>query len=257
MPEKGSYLYGVVASKEAADLGEVGLDGRKVYSVLYKNIAAIVHNCEAKAYLSDDKIVVGKWIVSHQGVVDKAWEKFGVIAPVAFDTVIKGGEKTLKSWLEENYDTLVSELTRFVGKAEYGIQIFWDVKKISEEIIGQDEELLELQKLIKASSAGIAYLHKKKMEQILKTRLEEKSFNFFKSAYDTIKEMTNDIVIEKLKPATDGLQMLMNISCLVSKKKAKRLGELLDEINKAGYPVRFTGPWPPYSFVGKEKKMED
>ena len=39
MPEKGSYLYGVVASKEAADLGEVGLDGLKVYSVLYKNIA--------------------------------------------------------------------------------------------------------------------------------------------------------------------------------------------------------------------------
>jgi len=37
---------------------------------------------------------------------------------------------------------------------------------------------------------------------------------------------------------------------LVYTDKYRELGEELDEINKMqGFSVRFTGPWPPYSFV--------
>lgn len=267
MPEKGKYLYGIVAmptaclsgrqaAPTAASMGNIGIDGSEVYCIPYKSIAAVIHDCEAKAYSSDDKEIVKKWIVSHQAVVDKAWEQYGVIAPVAFDTIIKGEAENLKGWLAENYDSFVTELIRFARKAEYGVQIFWDVKKISEEIIQQDKELSELQKQIQTVSTGISYLYKKKMEQILKSRLNEKAFKFFKSAYDTIKGMVDDLVVENLKPVSDGRQMLMNISCLVSKNKEKRLGELLDEINEAGYETRFTGPWPPYSFVGKARSIE-
>ena len=45
--------------------------------------------------------------------------------------------------------------------------------------------------------------------------------------------------------------MIMNLSCLVAREKYLELGEELGSINgMAGFSVRFTGPWPPYSFVG-------
>ena len=43
--------------------------------------------------------------------------------------------------------------------------------------------------------------------------------------------------------------MLLNLSCLAA-APAKALGAVLEEIRTApGVRVRFTGPWPPYSFM--------
>ena len=44
--------------------------------------------------------------------------------------------------------------------------------------------------------------------------------------------------------------MLLNLSCLMQEGSGD-LGRVLDEIQQTkGISVRFTGPWPPYSFVG-------
>jgi len=49
-----------------------------------------------------------------------------------------------------------------------------------------------------------------------------------------------------------GKVILLNLSCLVAKGKVDSLGEELEKIdNMEGFSVRFTGPWPPYSFVAK------
>lgn len=251
---KGYYLYGVVPSESGEELGPIGIDGAIVKTVPFQKLSAVVHSCDIDIKIPDNEKGAGQWIISHQDAVEKVWEKFGVIAPSSFGTILKGDDpdKTTVKWLSDNYESFLSKLKTLVGKAEYGVQLFWDIKKISEDVVAGDQELLSLQERIRSESAGIAYLHKKQMEQILKLKLEEKAFNLFKSAYDTIEGMVDGIVIEKLKPASEGAQMLMNISCLVAKKDEKRLGSLLDELNDVGgYMVRFTGPWPPYSFVNK------
>lgn len=246
---RGFYLYGVASSQESVDFGNIGLDGKRVYSIPHKNIVAIVHDCEALAYSSDDKEVVKSWVVSHQAVVDAGWERFGVIVPVVFDTIIKGEKEVLEGWLSQNYESLASELKRLEGKAEYGVQVFWDVKEISRKIIEQDEELARLQKDIQSAPEGTAFLYKKKMEQILKTRLEGEASGVFNSIHDGVKDTADDVVIEKIKDTHEGRQMIVNISCLISMADEKRLGDLLDKINGGGLEIRFTGPWPPYSFV--------
>lgn len=248
---KGYYLYGIVAAGESVDIGSVGLDGALVYTIPCRDIAAVVHDCDAKAYSSDDKEVVKAWIISHQAVVEMAWERFGTIAPVAFDTIIKDERNVLKVWLSANYESLSSELKRLKGMAEYGVQVSWDVKKISEDVIGRDDGLVRLQNDIQSASEGISYLYKKKMEQALKARLDEKAKSTFGSIHDAIKAVVADVVVEKIKAAPEGRQMIMNVSCLLPRADEQRLGKLLDGINGDGYEVRFTGPWPPYSFVKK------
>ena len=251
---QGYYLYGVVPSGQAEELGAVGIDGAKVRTVPFEKLSAVVHCCEAEVKIPDDEKGAGRWILSHQIAVDSVWERFGVIVPASFGTVIKGDDpdKTTVKWLSDNYESFLSKLKRLVGKAEYGVQVFWDMKKISEEVICGDQELSSLQDKIRTETTGTSYLHKKKMEQVLKSKLEEKSLNFFKSVYDTINNTVDDVVIEKIKPVAEGVQMLMNLSCLIAKKEEKLLGSILDEINKTnGTIARFTGPWPPYSFIGK------
>jgi hypothetical protein len=57
--------------------------------------------------------------------------------------------------------------------------------------------------------------------------------------------------VEKNKPASDdNTPMLMNLSCLASRKNNESLGTELEKIQSMeGFSVRFTGPWPPYGFV--------
>ena len=53
-------------------------------------------------------------------------------------------------------------------------------------------------------------------------------------------------------------QMILNMACLMHKDNVERLGRKLSQFKNEGYAVRFTGPWPPYSFVGQisEPKTE-
>ena len=61
------------------------------------------------------------------------------------------------------------------------------------------------------------------------------------------------VAVNKAKRPADGKQMLLNLSLLVRKENVSSLGQVLDAIQaEEGVEVRFTGPWPPYSFVAKK-----
>jgi hypothetical protein len=64
-------------------------------------------------------------------------------------------------------------------------------------------------------------------------------------------ESIKKIKIEKIKKSAEKeKKMLMNCSCLVSDENYTKLGDVLETIEKEyGLSVRFTGPWPVYSFV--------
>ena len=55
--------------------------------------------------------------------------------------------------------------------------------------------------------------------------------------------------LEKIKEMADE-QMLMNLSCLTPKNRVPELAGELDRINGLqNFSVKFTGPWPAYSFM--------
>lgn len=260
---KGNYLYGVVPTGSQKELGPIGIDGAIVKTVQYEKLAAVVHSCDIDIKIPSNEADASRWVISHQDVVEKMWERFSVIAPSSFGTVIKGEDpdQTTVKWLSDNYESFLTELKTLVGKAEYGVQIFWDLKKIGEDVVSENQELVWLKDQIQSESRGLAYLHQKKMERILRSKLEKKATGFFKSVHDTIAGMVDSVVIEKIKTAPEDLQpadlqMVMNVSCLLARTDEVKLGLYLDEINGVdGYTVRFTGPWPPYSFVGRYRGL--
>ena len=255
-PPQGRYLYCIADSSEAVSLGNVGIEENEVYSIPYKDLCAIVHNCPARPYESEDKEIVKGWVLSHQKVVDAAWEKLGTLIPIGFDTIIQGNaaiepEENMKKWLGDDYDNLKAKMEKIRGRAEYGVQLFWDRKTMAEKISDESPEIKALNEEIKSKPKGVAYMYRQKLEALLRKEIEDRADRYFKEFYGKIAPHAVDIHVEKTKKTEDeDKQMLLNLSCLLPKKGSKGLGEALEKIDALeGFSVRYTGPWPPYSFV--------
>lgn len=249
------YLYCVAEGNEKITLGNIGIEDSEVYTIPYEDLCAVVHNCLPEPYKSEDNEVMKKWVMAHQRVVDTAWERFGTVLPLGFDTIIKGEEgvapdENIKKWLKGDYENLRQKLAKLKDRAEFGVQVFWDPKIISEWVIEASPEIKKLSEEIKSKSKGLAYMYKQKLENLLKKELEKEADRYFKVFYGQIKRCVDQIKVEKTKKNEEDKQMLLNLSCLLFKGKSKILGEELEKINHLkGFFVRFTGPWPPYSFT--------
>ena len=252
----GRYLYCVADSGERVSLGPIGINGSKVYAIPYRDICAVVHECPAEPYQSTDREVVNSWVLAHQKVVDEAWERWGTVLPLGFDTIVMdkdgvGPEENVRNWLKNDYDKLKSKIEKVRGEAEYGVQIFWEPQVIVQSLAKTSPEIRQFEEEMKSQPKGIAYLYKQRLENALKRELESKADRCFKDFYERIRKLVDDIAVEKTKPGGQNTQMIMNLSCLLPRDKSAELGEELERINSmGGFSVRFTGPWPPYSFVG-------
>lgn len=254
---KGRYAYGIAASKEAVRLGKIGIEDNEVYTIPYKDLCVIVHNCPTEPYKSDDETVKG-WVRAHQNVLDEAKERFGTIIPLGFDTILQpqddatSPDQVVKDWLKEDYERLRAVMEKIKGKDEYGVQILYEPEVMRKQIAEQNEEIKKIKEEMATKSPGMAYMYKQKLENAVKAEMDKLADEWFKDFYDRIKGHTDDIVVEKTKQMDKNKVMLLNLSCLVTQEKVESLGEELEKIdNMEGFSVRFTGPWPPYSFVAK------
>ncbi|MDA2936929.1 GvpL/GvpF family gas vesicle protein [Acidobacteria bacterium AH-259-A15] len=250
----GRYLYCIVPGAHRINFGPIGIHDSDVFSISHNNLSVIVHECDAKPYDSKDEEVVAKWVLSHEKVIELAMDKFGAVLPFRFNTIIEAADEQevdnhMSNWLTEDQGTIKEKLEKVRGKAEYGVQISWDIESISNEIIREDTEFQSLAKEIEKMSEGLAYMNRHKLESLLKKRLEKKADAYFKRFYSAIKGCVDGVKVEKVKKEPEPRQMIMNLSCLVS-EDARALAKELEKIEKReGFFVRFTGPWPPYSFV--------
>ena len=251
----GLYVYCIVDGGQEAKLGPIGIDGREVYSMPYRDVCAVVHNCPAEPYQSSDPQVVEGWVMAHQRVVDAAWERWGTVLPLAFDTIVRRrgeGEpqEDIRKWLADEYEGLRRRIETVRGKAEYGVQVFWEPQVVARDIAVNSEEIRRLEEEIRSKPRGTAYLLRQKVESALRREMETRASACFRDFYERIKQHVCDIRLERTRKVTGDRQMIMNLSCLAYRERSGELGKELEGIDRMdGFSVRFTGPWPPYSFV--------
>ncbi len=217
-------------------------------------MCAVVHNCPTEPYQSDNQELVKGWVRTHQNVLDAAIEKFGTVLPLGFDTIIQGEDNTdpkqqVKDFIKDDFENLKEKMEKVRGKQEFGVQISYDNKAMTDIVARESEEVGKLKEEMASQKPGMAYMYKQKIEKAVKGELEKSAEGYFKDFYGGIKNHVDDIKVEKAKSERDKT-MLMNLSCLVLKERVEDLGNELERIDYMnGFSVRFTGPWPPYSFV--------
>ena len=252
----GEYLYCVVDSPETAILGRIGLGGASVYTKSYRDICAVVHCGAGGPYQSNDQQVVREWMLTHHRVVEAAWGRYGTVLPSNFNNIFQGGDngdmgRKIEEWLEAEHHNLRAKTERVMDRAEYGAHVSWAPAVISRSLAQSNRELAGLKAEITSKLGGTAFSHRERLKDLLRGDLERETTTRVQDFYARIRKQVDDLRVERTKRLGSGRHMVMNISCLATREQAIGLGRVLDDIGKMkGFFVGFTGPWPPYSFVG-------
>ena len=249
----GLYVYGVVAGDSACRLGRIGLDQQDVYVLAQDGLGAVVHDCPAKAYQSTDRPTLEAWIIAHQRVVAEAARQFGTVLPMTFNMIVHGqgnAADSLATWLKGRQAEFTGLLARLAGKGEYGVQILWDRLAVGTAIARADAGLIAIRDEMAGKPKGLAYMLEQKLAKATRAAVEAWAARTAGMFYQQIAACVDDVRVGKVGKGRQEPQMLLNLSCLVRDGETA-LGETLDRIALTpGITVRFTGPWPPYSFVG-------
>lgn len=255
MNDKGLYIYCAAKEGHGEPLEVKGIGGFPIQTFTHQGLLAVVQECEPKPFASEDQKLLADWLLIHQNIVDLAWERYETVIPFGFDTIIvptdgKSARQNLNEWLEKEGPDLHQKLDRLEGKAEYGVQIVWDPAVFMPKVRRQYPDVRKLEAEISAKPEGVAYLLQKKLEDLIKQHLEAMADAYFKVFYKKIRETVENIQIEKVRKESPPKQMIVNVSCLQNKNSIEPLGAVLEKVGGIeGFDVRFTGPWPPYSFV--------
>ena len=78
----------------------------------------------------------------------------------------------MRNWLKDDYENLKEKLGKIRGKAEYGVQVFWDPKIIVGNVIEKSPEIKKLNEEIQSKPKGLAYMYKQKLGSLLKKEME-------------------------------------------------------------------------------------
>ncbi|WP_135305019.1 gas vesicle protein GvpL [Haloarcula amylovorans] len=259
--DEGRYLYCVVDVADESDVGTgtmldvEGVDGEEPYLVVDGELAALVQR-RATPYDSDDETTVKRWLLEHQGVVDAAHERFGTPLPVRFDTILQGDDAGVAAWLDRQHEDLRPALERFADRSEYRIELTCDADAFGAGVTEDDDRLDELQDESDEADSGTAFLKSKQVDQRERSLVAEEWHETTASLRESLDDHAAETqsidrnVTSLDEDDRDDADFETTFSVLADEAAAGAIGERLDEIAaKPGVEVRYTGPWPPYTFA--------
>jgi hypothetical protein len=245
------YIY-CVLSGEARDWQLRGLDGQVVRAVCAAGLTALVHDCPPEPYQGDEERVKS-WVLCHSDVVDAAWERYGTVLPLGFDTIVRPGDgldadERVMQWLTSEGHRFRGMLERLRGKVELGVQVIWDQRVVGESVAQVNDEIRLLRAEMTSKPKGLAYFYQQKIERALRQAIETKAEEDYRSCFRQVTTLFPEVLSNDLKKLP-GRLMIVNLSVLAPRERVSELGAVLAGFQTEGVEVRFTGPWPPYSFA--------
>ena len=261
--DEGRYLYCIVRADTSETLETTGVDGEPVSVITEDGIGAVVHACDG-IYDSADLTQIRRWLVRHQTVVDEAGEAFGTPIPFQFDTILRGDDDGVREWLREEAATLEQALSALAGHWEYRVEVV-ETDPISDDALcDHDDRLRELKSKIDDAKAGTAYLLEKQFDQRLtelraarresvttdlKRRLDEHAREVHTLERSPTASLADDVSGAAGDDGGDG-ETCCRLTLLAHEADEGAIGSILDDVAaNDGLEVRFTGPWPPYTFA--------
>ena len=254
--EEGRYIYCAVYAGDAIeDFSADGIEGGPVSLLVHEGIGVAVQPVES-AFDSDDVARVRSWLLAHQQVVDEAGRTFGTPLPFRFDTILKGDDETVREWLADHHGEIDDALDWLAGRWEYRIEIRWDEGAVGEAVREEDEELRELAARVEEASEGTGFLLEKQYQQQLDEGLERRR----QRLEERLRERIGPYVVEMQRASggsdllstegNGGLETAAELSVLADGDHEESIGEALEPIDeRPDHEVRYTGPWPPYSYA--------
>ncbi|HJT09536.1 MAG TPA: GvpL/GvpF family gas vesicle protein [Candidatus Nitrosotalea sp.] len=238
----GKYLYCIVEDGQKCCFNDLGLLGKPAYTVIYKDVSAVVSNVPFKEIHPD-----AESITAHQKIIEASRIQ-GTTLPARFGIMFKSDEG-VKQMLIKSYKDLKSKIIRLRGMDEFGLKIIIDedsFKKFS--AVSQNKpEIKKIKKEIQSSGDGTGYFLKMKMDEAIRNETHRRIEQISKDIHDELAKTVQQNCLLR----SDFDQIVLNAAYLIDRNSVTKFHKKLDTLKdkyKEGLLFHLSGPWAPYSF---------
>jgi len=247
-PSRGKYVYCIIDSGDPLRFGPIGIgaDPSDVYTVHYRNLAAVVSDAPLEVLDSTRENVL-----AHERVNETVMREHTVI-PMSFGTIFKTREDIVEL-LRSAAEAFGDVLNKMQNKLEFGLKVLWDRDQAIREVEAEDEDISRLKKEI-SGQKGPTYFARMQYGRLIDSALQARSERYVAEILEQLREVS--VASRINKPIGD--KMIMNAAFLISRDqetafdaKVKLIASRFDKLT-----FKYTGPWPPYNFVNIRLKLE-
>lgn len=193
----------------------------------------------------------------HEKVVEHFSHQASVL-PLRFGTIYLECEN-VELMLDEKRDELLAIIERLRGREEWGVNVYCDRTKLTENITSLSPRLREMSAQAEAASPGQSYLMRKKIDAMRdgEARAEIKRVaGEIERELLTRSESAARLRVLKDEASAHG-ELAAKLAFLVERASFNDFREaaerLAGEYSAAGFQLELTGPWPAYNFAaGRE-----
>jgi hypothetical protein len=245
---RGKYVYCVIEAPDALRFGPIGIGANPsdVYTVHYKNLAAVVSDAPLEELDS-----TREHVLAHERVNETVMREHTVI-PMSFGTIFKTREDIVEL-LRSAAEAFGDVLNKMQNKLEFGLKVLWDRDQVIREVEADDEDISRLKKEI-SGQKGPTYFARMQYGRLVDAALQSRSERYVAGILDQLRDVS--VASRINKPIGD--KMIMNAAFLISRdregafdSKVKSIAGQFDKLT-----FKYTGPWPPYNFVNIRLKLE-
>jgi hypothetical protein len=245
---RGKYVYCIIESTDPLRFGPIGVgaDPSDVYTVHYKDLAAVVSDAPLEVLDSTRENVL-----AHERVNETVMHEHTVI-PMSFGTIFKTREDIVEL-LRSAAEAFGDVLNKMQNKLEFGLKVLWDRDQAVREVEQEDEDISRLKKEI-SGQKGPTYFARMQYGRLIDAALQSRSERYVAEILDQLRDVS--VASRINKPIGD--KMIMNAAFLIARDqetafdaKVKLIATRFDKLT-----FKYTGPWPPYNFVNIRLKLE-
>ena len=263
MIERLCYIYGVAASRLDSASAPAGIDGGKVSLIAGADHFALATSVSASDYAPDkvealtaDVDWVSQRAIAHDRVLTWASDS-GAVIPFPMWTLFRDAKK-VQAMLKKRAEELRQTFARLADGKEFIVRVYVQPGILKASLAGGSDELAALEKQAAAASPGERYLLQRKIDNLRRDAGKGVTGRVAGEIFDALSAESMDTVREQ--PVNSGApreqgRAILNGSFLVAAPRVtafqRALTGMVNRHEPSGFKFDFTGPWPPYHFVGE------
>lgn len=246
-----NYIYGVIETDREKEFGLLGITGGdKVYTISYRDLAAVVSDSLPPSLTSITKEEIVSYLFAHQSVIEKVMKEHTVV-PLKFGSTAASAEEVEKI-LEKGYAKFKDALKAMDNKVELDVVATWNKDLVFKDL-SQEEQIVKFRQGLGPQPST---QDKVKLGRMVEAILNKRRGKLAPEIIDALGQVAQELCLHDTLDAT----MLINTAFLASKEKLETFDQKLDEIDKkyeGRLNFRRVGPLPPYSFSTAEVKKAE
>jgi hypothetical protein len=263
MTERLCYVYGVVGSSLETATAPKGIDGGAVTLVPNGDVAALVTLVSAADYAPDrvealtaDVAWVSDRATAHDRVLTWASDA-GAVIPFPMWTLFSDA-KGAGSMLTKRMNELRRTFDRIRDGREFIVRVYMQSGVLKGHLAEHSAELTALEAQAAKATPGQKYLLERKIENLRRDAGRDLTVKVANEIHDALSSAAMETVREQ--PVNSGApreqgRAILNASFLVAPARVvefqRQLTTMVNKYEPSGFKFDFTGPWPPYHFVGE------